>query len=363
MKRVYFLGFFALIALLFVSEYLPGLVTAQQTSGGAASKPKATPTPVGTPIPAPTIREEDIVEKVETELVNLNVRVIDRNNRPINNIQESEFKIFEDNVPQKIEFFSKSEVPTSYSLVIDNSGSLRSQIDEVIEASKILVAANKPADETSVIRFVSSDKIEILQDFSANKTDLNDALDNLYIEGGQTAIIDAVYLAASKVTDHDKDDSKVDRKRRALILVSDGEDVSSYYSQQQLFDLLRETDVQIYVVGFVKDLSADKGFITKSKQGKAKAFLEKLASETGGKAYFPESVSQLNGIARDIASELRTQYSIGYLPSNDREDGTFRNIKVTVSDGPNTQKRIALTRTGRTATGGTPAPSTKRKPN
>jgi Ca-activated chloride channel family protein len=363
MKRVYFLGLFALISLLFASEYLPGIASAQQASTPAGVRPKTTPTPPATPLPAPTIREEDIVEKVETELVNLNVRVVDRNNRPINNVQESEFKIFEDNVPQKIEFFSKSEVPTSYSLVIDNSGSLRSQIDEVIEASKILVAANKPEDETSVIRFVSSDKIEILQDFTSNKTDLNDALDNLYIEGGQTAIIDAVYLAAAKVTERDKGDNKVDRKRRALILVSDGEDVSSYYSQQQLFDLLRETDVQIYVVGFVKDLSADKGFITKSKQGKAKAFLEKLASETGGKAYFPDTVSQLNGIARDIASELRTQYSIGYLPSNDREDGTYRNIKVMVSDGPNAQKRIALTRTGRTATGGPTQPATTRKPN
>jgi Ca-activated chloride channel homolog len=360
MKRVYFLGPLALISLFFASQFLPDAAIAQQASTGSAVGTKATPTP--TPTPGPTPREEDIVEKVETELVNLNVRVVDRNNRPINNIQESEFRIFEDNVPQKIEFFSKSEVPTSYSLVIDNSGSLRSQIDEVIEASKILVAANKPQDETSVIRFVSSDKIEILQDFTANKTDLNDALDNLYIEGGQTAIIDAVYLAAGKVTDHDKDETKVDRKRRALILVSDGEDVSSYYSQQQLFDLLRETDVQIYVVGFVKDLSADKGFITKSKQGKAKSFLEKLASETGGKAYFPEAVSQLNGIARDIASELRTQYSIGYLPSNDREDGTYRNIKVTVVDGPNSQKRIALTRTGRTA-GGASAPASSKKPN
>ena len=355
MKRVYFLALIVLISLFFASEFLPGSAQAQQA---ADSKAKANPT--ATPVPTPTIREEDTIEKVETELVNLNVRVVDRNNRPINNVQESEFKIFEDNIPQKIEFFSKSEVPTSYSLVIDNSGSLRSQIDEVIEASKILVAANKPQDETSVIRFVSSDKIEILQDFTANKTDLNDALDNLYIEGGQTAIIDAVYLAAGKVTDHDKDESKVDRKRRALILVSDGEDVSSYYSQQQLFDLLRETDVQIYVVGFVKDLSAEKGFITKSKQGKAKSFLEKLASETGGKAYFPESVSQLNAIARDIASELRTQYSIGYLPTNDREDGTYRNIKVMVSDGPNSQKRIALTRTGRTA--GAAAPATRRDP-
>ncbi len=348
MKRLYFLGFFTLFSLLFASELLSQGARAQQPAGvNRIVITKATPTP--TPAPAPTIREEDIVEKVETELVNLNVRVVDRNNRPVNNLHEAEFKVFENNILQRIEFFSKSEVPTNYSLVIDNSGSLRAQIDEVIEASKILVAANKAEDETSIIRFVSSEKIEILQGFTSNKTDLNDALDNLYIEGGQTAIIDAVYLAADKVTDYEKSLNKVDRKRRALILVSDGEDVSSYYSQQQLFDLLRETDVQIYVVGFVKDLSTEKGFITKSKQGKAKAFLERLSAETGGRAYFPNSVGELNGIAREIAAELRTQYSIGYLPSNDRDDGTFRNIKVVVDDGPNKQKRIALTRSGRMA--------------
>jgi Ca-activated chloride channel family protein len=362
MRRVYFFGLFALLSLLLSSQLLSRASFAQTTGVSKVAGTKATPTPP--PIPAPTIREEDVIEKVETELVNLNVRVVDRNNRPINNLTEPEFKIFEDNVPQKIEFFSKSEVPTNYSLVIDNSGSLRSQIDEVIEASKILVSANKTEDETSVIRFVSSDKIEILQDFTSNKTDLNDALDNLYIEGGQTAIIDAVYLAADKVTDYEKaKGDKVDRKRRALVLVSDGEDVSSYYSQQQLFDLLRETDVQIYVVGFVKDLSADKGFISKSKQGKAKSFLERLATETGGKAYFPNSVSELSGIARDIASELRTQYSIGYLPSNDREDGTFRNIKVQVTDGPGGQKRIALARAGRTAAGAAPSSAAGPKPN
>lgn len=345
MERFYLLGLAGFLSLFVLAELLSGPAVAQVNVNTTAAKP----TPTVTPRPAPTISEEDTVEKVETELVNLNVRVVDRNNRPINNLQQSEFKIFEDNVPQKIEFFSKSEVPTNYSLVIDNSGSLRSQIDEVIEASKILVAANKPQDETSIIRFVSSDKIEVLHDFTSNKTDLNDALDNLYIEGGQTAIIDAVYLAASKVTDYEKTVNKVDRKRRALILVTDGEDVSSYYSQQQLFDLLRETDVQIYVIGFVRELPDDKGFITKSKQSKAKSFLEKLASETGGKAYFPNAVTELNGIAREIASELRTQYSIGYLPTNDRDDGTFRNIKVMVSDGPNNQKRIALTRSGRIA--------------
>ena len=338
----------------------------------AAKVRTATPTPqvqptIKTPIAVPTVTpspaasDDDAPIKVDTELVNLNVRVIDRNNRPINNIAQSDFKILEDGVPQKIEFFSKSEVPTNYSLVIDNSGSLRSQLDKVIEAGKIIIDNNKPDDETSVIRFVSSDKIEIVQDFTPKKEDLNDALDNMYIEGGQTAIIDAVYLAAEKVTEYEKSQASSDRKRRALILVTDGDDVSSFYSEQQLFEYLKESDVQIYVVGFVGELSKEGGFITKSRQGKAKEFLEKMATQTGGKVYFPNSVSELPGIAQNIASELRTQYSVGYVPSNDRHDGTFRNIKIQVADGPDKQKRIAVARSGRTAEGGNAASVQKPK--
>jgi len=347
---IYLTAVFAFAAGSLISVSSPA--AAQTTTRERQTAPKTTPTP--TPIAAPTVDPADEVIKVDTELVNLNVRVVDRNNRPVNNLSKADFRITEDGTPQSIEFFSKSEVPTNYTLVIDNSGSLRSQIEQVIEASKILVGTNKPEDETSVIRFVSSDKIEILQNFTPNRTDINDALDSLYIEGGETAIVDAVYLAASEVAKYEKSTSQDDRKRRALILVSDGEDRNSYYTQQQLFDLLRESDVQIYVVGFVRDLSSDKGFITKSPQSKAKAFLEKLAAETGGKAYFPASVSELNGIARDIASELRTQYSIGYLPTNDRQDGTYRNIKVAVAEGPNKEKRIAVTKAGRTADGGKP---------
>ncbi len=303
---------------------------------------KSSPTP-------PTIKDEDVIYKVDTELVNLNVRVIDRNNRPINSVLQNEFKIYEDKELQRIEFFSKSEVPTNYGLVIDNSGSLRSQIEKVIEAGKIIVATNKPDDETLVIRFVDREKIEILQQFTSNKTDLSDALDNMVIEGGQTAVIDAVYLAAERVSEYEKVRDKDDRKRRALVIVTDGEDRDSYYNEAQLFELLRELDVQIYAVGFVGDLSKEAGFIAKSPQGKAKAFLQRMATETGGKAYFPNDVGELAGVAKDIGNELRVQYSIGYIPTNDRKDGTFRNIKVVVDDGPNKQKRIAITKAGRTA--------------
>ncbi|MEO6050889.1 MAG: VWA domain-containing protein, partial [Pyrinomonadaceae bacterium] len=283
----------------------------------------------------------------------------DRNNRPINNVQEKEFKIYEDGNLQQIDFFSKSEVPTNYALVIDNSGSLRQQLDKVVEAGKVFVNTNRPDDETMIIRFVGRDKIEIEQPFTANKTDLIDALDNLYVEGGQTAIIDAVYLAVENVDEYERTKKSDDKKRRALVLVSDGEDRNSFYNEKQLFELLRESEVQIYVIGFVGDLSKDGGFISKSPQAKAKAFLERIATETGGKAYFPAGAADLPNLAREISSELRTQYSIGYIPSNDRHDGTYRTIKVAVDDGPNAQKRIAISRAGRTAEGGPTQPDPK----
>ena len=178
---------------------------------------------------------------------------------------------------------------------------------------------------------------------------MDEALDNLYVEGGQTAIIDAVYLAAETVDKYEKSRDPNDKKRRALILVTDGEDRDSFYKETQLFELLREADVQIFTVGFVTELSKDGGFITKSPQGKAKALLERLATETGGKSYFPASTGELSAIAQDIAGELRTQYLVSYTPTNENRDGTFRNIKVAVDDGPNKQKRIAVTRTGRTS--------------
>jgi len=348
-----------IIALFFAGNRLStGVAQTERprTSGGSAATP--TPTPAATP---PRLKEEDEVVKVDTELVNLNVRVVDRNNRPINSLQKSDFKVLEDGAEQKIDFFSKSEVPTNYSLVLDNSGSLRPQLEKVIEAGKILVNSNRVDDETSIIRFISRDKITVEQPFTANKGDLNDTLDNLYVEGGQTAIIDAVYLAVQQVQEYEKSDKPNDRKRRAIVLVSDGEDRDSYFTEPQLLELLKESDVQIFVIGFIGDLQKEGGFISKSPQEKAKSFLERMATITGGKSYFPNSVGELPEIAKDLSSELRVQYSIGYLPSNDEPNGKFRNIKVLVGDGPNKEKRIAITKSFRSA-GSAPLPSASQPP-
>jgi Ca-activated chloride channel family protein len=276
------------------------------------------------------------------------VRVIDRNNRPIDNVPRSDFHVFEDGVPQPIETFTREEVPISYGLAVDTSGSLRSQLQSVIDAGKTIINSNKPGDETFLVRFISSDKIETVQDFTANKELLMDGLDSFYVEGGQTAIIDAVYLSAEHVSEYKKGDEG-DRRRRALIVITDGEDRNSFYKQEQLFSRLREEDVQIFVIGFVNELDKEAGLIRKSPREKAVALINKLATETGGRAFFPESIADLPQIANNIIRDLRTQYVIAYNPTNKTQDGTYRAIKVTVDQPSGSEKRIALTRTGRVA--------------
>lgn len=318
------------------------------------------PTPTPTPTEGQEVAPDERVT-INTDLVSLNVRVVDRQNRPISDARQNEFRVFEDGVPQPIEFFTTEEVPISYGLAIDTSGSLRSQIDKVIEAGKILVNSNKEGDETFLVRFVDQDKIETVQDFTASKSALEDALDSLYIEGGQTDIIDAVYLSADRIAQYKKGEDN-DRRRRALILVTDGENRASYYSQEQLFARLREEDVQIFVIGFVNELDKEGGMIRKSPREKAMNLLERLAKETGGRVFYPNSLSELPKIATEISHDLRTQYVLSYSPTNKARDGSFRSIRVAVADGPKGEKRIALTRSGRVAGREGSVPSTARPP-
>jgi Ca-activated chloride channel family protein len=323
--------------------------------------PRLKPTPTPTP---PEELDKDSIIRINAELVQLHVRVIDRNNKPINNVPQSEFHIFEDGVPQTIETFTREEVPISYGLAVDTSGSLRSQLQSVIDAGKTIINSNKSGDETFLVRFISSDKIETVQDFTDSKEQLLDGLDSFYVEGGQTAVIDAVYLSAEHVSEYRKGDEG-DRRRRALIVITDGEDRNSFYKQEQLFSRLREEDVQIFVIGFVNELDKDAGLIRKSPRDKAVNLINRLASETGGRAFFPESISELPQIANEIIRDLRTQYVISYNPTNKTQDGSYRAIKVTVDQPASSDKRIALTRTGRLARkegAGAPRPPDVRMP-
>jgi len=370
-----FASFIALISLMIV-----GATSAQQPdsrarqTGTVAPSPTATPAPaqtgpgrriapqLGAPPPAPILKPKptptpdpnsaEISEgeriTINTELVTLHVRVIDRNNHPVNRLARDDFRILEDGVAQPIFSFTEEEVPVIYGLAVDTSGSVRPQFQQIIDAAKTIINSNKKGDETFIERFISSDKIETVQDFTPSKDLLMDGLDTLYVEGGQTAVVDGVYLAAEHVAQYQKGGDD-DRRRRALIVVTDGEDRASYYNEAQLFQALREEDVQIFVIGFVNELDAEKGLIRKSPREKAVNLINKLAADTGGRAFFPQSISELPQIANEIVRDLRTQYVISYDPTNKAHDGTYRSIKVTVTQPASGDRRIALTRSGRTA--------------
>ena len=329
-------------------EKLPPPIAPTQNQTAKVNPPE-TPVPVPAATPETPVEDNEVV-KIDTEEVSLNVRVVNSNNRPVGNLRETSFKIYEDGVLQPITSVTTAEVPIFNALVIDNSRSLRSQLAKIIEAGKIIVGTNRPADEAAVVRFVSANKIEVVQEFTSNKAAINNALDNLYVEGGQTAIIDAVYKAAEMVQKYQNSQKKEDVKLRTLILVSDGDDRSSSYDEKQLFELLRNSFVQIYAIGFTNDLSdapdAETGI---SRRQKARDFLTRLARETGGKVYFPDSIDALPKIALEISGELRTQYVISYSPTNGTRDGGFRQIKVEIADDETGEKRTAVTRTGRNA--------------
>ncbi|HXG64327.1 MAG TPA: VWA domain-containing protein [Blastocatellia bacterium] len=290
----------------------------------------------------PAQKEQDQqgdVVKLTADLVTLDVTVVDAANKPVMNLTENMFQVFEDKVPQKIAFFSREEVPVSLVFAIDSSGSMRPKLDTVIKASVNLVKESRQGDEIAVIEF--RDQAEILEEFT---TDINSVIDTLQglVARGQTAMLDALYLAAEEAHKSGKN------RRKAVIVVTDGVDKDSYYKFDEVVDHLREMDVQVYLIGFTQDLEESGGLFRKSQKEKAEELLRKLASETGGQAFFPKELSEVHTVAKQISTDLRTQYAIGYYPTNTKRDGTFRTVKVQVNGGGD-RRLVARTRNGYTA--------------
>jgi Ca-activated chloride channel family protein len=283
--------------------------------------------------------------------VRLNVIVTEESSHNVvADLRQEDFRVEEDGVPQTITYFAREESPVSYALVVDNSGSTRHVLEYLLRAGGVLVSGNQPGDETLIVRFVSGDKISVMQDFTGNQTALIRGLDEMFIEGGQTAVIDAVYTSVEKVGERRRDESG---RRRALVLLSDGEDRSSYYKLSDLQKLLRKSDVQVFVIGLVEMLSKEQGFTSKSAHTKALTLLNTLAQETGGHAFYPKNVKELQTAVSAITRELRVQYVVGYQPSNTARDGKFRKVQVKLNEaaGGGAARRTVRTRAGYFAPG------------
>jgi Ca-activated chloride channel family protein len=285
----------------------------------------------------PHLKDDDIV-RIGRTLVTLDVTVVDPSNKPVMDLKQDEFTVTEDKIAQKIEFFSREQVPVSLVFAIDTSGSMRPKLDTVVKASTNLVKEGRRDDEMAVIEF--KDQPELLEEFTSDINDVIDTLNGL-VASRQTAMLDALYLAADYANKEGKN------RRKAVLVVTDGLDNDSFYKFGEVVNHLKEIDVQIYLIGFINDLDKDSGLFKKSSKEKAEGLLNKLAEETGGKAFFPKELSEVHQIAQQISTDLRTQYSVGYYPSNSAKDGTFRAVKVQVNSGA--RRLLARTRPGYTA--------------
>lgn len=277
------------------------------------------------------------------ELVVLDVTVVDRRNHVVPDLPKERFAVYEDGIRQEIAFFSREDAPVSLGFVLDTSGSMRRKLAKVVAAAKSLLRQRHPEDEYFLVEFKG--EAELLEDFTRDVSLIQDALENL-IASGQTALLDAIYLSVEHAQKYGK------HRRKAIVVITDGEDRNSYYTQDQVLERLRKSDVQVYAVGFTEGLSEVAIFRqTESRrlgrqEKKARKLLEEIARQSGGRAFFPESPDELDAIAAVIAQELRAQYAIGYYPSRPERDGSWRAVRVEVLPDKERGPLTARTRAG-----------------
>jgi Ca-activated chloride channel family protein len=282
-------------------------------------------------------KDKDYTLTVETLEVQLPISVLDKDGRPLDGLKQEHFQVFEDKVQQTIKSFRHEDIPLSLALVIDNSGSMRNKRERVNSSALTFVRESNPDDETTIINFDDTAYLE--QEFTGSIGDLIDALENIDARG-ETALYDAIYLAADKVMKDGKKDKK------ALLVITDGEDNVSKYGINKVIEKLRQSKVTVYAVGLLEEDDQRGGLFRKPPSKKAKQDLQKFAEITGGQSYFPKSLDEVEELCKNIAHDLRNHYTVSYIPKNASLDGSWREITVKVNPPKNVPKLTVHTKQG-----------------
>jgi Ca-activated chloride channel family protein len=263
---------------------------------------------------------------VSVNLVLMYTTAIDENGRFVSGLKQENFKIYEDGVQQSINSFSQEDAPISMGILLDLSLSMRNKVNQVNKAALAFIRASNPQDQVFLIGF--NENAELLQDFTSDIDEISDSLENAAVMGS-TALYDAIYLGVQKA-------HTGSRPKKAIVVITDGEDRESFYSLEELLAKVQETDVQVFCIGFLNSVPKKSlfGRWSKSVPEKAHDALQKISEETGGKAFFLSDTKDLGNIVSEIATELRSQYAIGYFSSNTAHDGTFRRVKIEVTGSP-----------------------------
>ncbi|HMD50343.1 MAG TPA: VWA domain-containing protein [Bryobacteraceae bacterium] len=280
--------------------------------------------------------QDDPVFKSDTRLVILPISVSDHTGKLVTNLPQKAFKVFENGAEQPIKIFKREDVPISLGIIIDNSGSMREKRQKVETASLDLVKASNPQDEVFIVNFNDDAWLDV--PFTSDMKKLEEGVAKIDSRGG-TAMRDAINLSMDYL-------KKEGKKKRVLLVITDGNDNASSISLEKLVNRAQQEEILIYSIGLLSEEEHREARI-------AKRSLDLLTRESGGMAFYPKALAEVDEITLQVAHEIRNQYTIGYSPTIAAMDGSFRQIKVTVNAAGHP---VARTRTGYYATpdSGTP---------
>jgi Ca-activated chloride channel homolog len=253
--------------------------------------------------------------RVDSNLVLIPVTVTDPLNRFVTGLDRENFRIFEDKSEQKVTHFASEDAPLSVGVVFDISGSMGSKLQKSREAVTQFFKTANPQDEFFLVEF--NDRPQLVVDFTTHLEEIQNRL-TFTQSRGRTALLDAVYMAMHNM-------KKAKNPRKALLIISDGGDNSSRYTESEVKSRVREADVQIYAIGIFEPV-ANRGRTPEEMAGPS--LLSEIAEQTGGRNFPVDNLNELPDVAAKIGVELRNQYILGYTPTNLERDGKYRRVQV-----------------------------------
>ncbi|HEX3880890.1 MAG TPA: VWA domain-containing protein [Bryobacteraceae bacterium] len=256
--------------------------------------------------------------RADSNLVVIPVSVTDKLNRFVLGLRQTEFKILDDGVEQKIAHFSGEDVPLSIGLVFDTSGSMDYKMSAARDAAVHFLKTLTAGDEAFLAEF--NDKVNLAAPFTSHMQEIQSAFQNVQ-PGGLTALLDAVKFSLAEM-------KKAKNSRKAIVMISDGGDNHSSYTPAQIEALVREADVEIYAMGVFDPLAS---IALTKEEVSGPRLLSEIATQTGGRAYAASVSSDLPSVASRIAIELRNQYVLGYYPADQKRDGKYHKVEITVN--------------------------------
>lgn len=297
------------------------------------------PQPAGTPAPPPERKGREYTINVDVNLVVLHATVLDKKGRQVNDLKQDDFRVYEDGALQRLSVFSHADIPVTLGIVIDDSGSMKEKRQAVNAAAVTFVKTSNPQDQVFVVNFNDIYYLDTPGDFATNLEELKAALDKIDSRGG-TALYDSVYASL----DHMK---LGNRDKKVLLVVTDGEDNASRYSYEELIQYAQKGNAVIYTIGLLG--VEEPGGLFRMRGGGARQAakkLEKLAQVTGGQAYFPKSLDEVEATCVQVARDIRNQYTLAYYPTNTAKDGTYRVVRVGATLPRGREQLSVRTRTG-----------------